>query len=232
MSICHYHIHGIDIYVGNYDDIAPDSLSVSQNGDVTACLPDKKQRERSLVYTLINYAASHGPAIYSSIAGVPLSHYDNGAPYLDCSPTHRLLVYISVSHCRSGACIALSRLALPFGIDIEDESDKLARVKSKFIADSETVFIGDDLLLPAWTIKEAVYKAAGIAGLPLRNGIVIQSITDTNDIDLGFTLQADVVVFPFPSSCDCHSHRYYCRYLCHILKEPTRCISLSRLNVK
>lgn len=86
-------------------------------------------------------------------------------------------IAISISHCRTAACIALGDKAHSFGIDIEDYSDRLSRVAGKFINDREKTFITPDMLLCAWTIKEAAYKAAHIERLTLREGIEITGIS-------------------------------------------------------
>lgn len=181
MSIDHYHINDIDIYIGGYDDISIESLSAQQQADIASIKSEKQRRERELIYSLINHCATKGTGNFAYLNGATLGHYSNGAPFIDLKSGVGKSVFISLSHCRIGACIAISDTARDFGIDIEEESEKLQRVKEKFINESESEFIGKSQLLLSWTIKEAVYKAAGISGLPLRDGIQIKHLTNSSD---------------------------------------------------
>ena len=83
MRISHYHISGIDIYVGDFDGACPDTLSPSQKEEVATLASDKRRRERTVVYALINHAAVDSPERYGAIAGMPLCHFANGAPYFN-----------------------------------------------------------------------------------------------------------------------------------------------------
>lgn len=97
-------------------------------------------------------------------AGAELRHDADGAPLIEGW-------HVSVSHSRTTAVIALSR-DRRIGVDIEENRrDMLRRVAPKFLAEEEMAAIGD--LQLAWTIKEAVYKAAGIKMLSMRDGISI-----------------------------------------------------------
>ena len=96
--------------------------------------------------------------------GAVLGHDADGAPLLDGW-------HVSVSHSRGMAVLALSK-ERRIGVDIEDDRrEMLARVAPKFLTEGEMEAIND--LQLAWTIKEAVYKAAGIKTLPIRDGIEI-----------------------------------------------------------
>lgn len=202
MSITHIPIEGIDIYLGSYDDIDA-AFSATQIADINTLAIAKRRRERALTYILLNHAALTDGR-YLPCAGAPVGHDNDGAPFL-MTPHRVAAPRISLSHCRTGACIALGPIDLKFGIDIEDHSDKLERVKSKFI-NSDDLRSLDTLasttasaLLVAWTIKEAVYKAAGINGLSLRDGITIKNATEATAA--GIT------------------------YRCHSILSPTRCLT-------
>ncbi|MDD6889375.1 MAG: 4'-phosphopantetheinyl transferase superfamily protein [Bacteroidales bacterium] len=224
MRISHYHISGIDIYVGDFDGACPDTLSPSQKEEVATMASDKRRRERTVVYALINHAAVDNPERYDAIAGMPLCHFANGAPYFNSPDGQESEIGISVSHCHSGACIAVSRPAKHFGIDIEDQSPKLERVKSKYIGDSEAIFIGAERLLPAWTIKEAVYKAAGIAGLSLRDGIIISKIAE---VAADFSLEATVAINAGAPASGATIGHTGTALRCHIRRDASRCIALA-----
>ena len=92
-----------------------------------------------------------------------IEHYDDGAPYI---PGYEGLV--SLSHCRGLAVMAASESA-EIGVDAEVWREQLRRVVNKFLApeEMETWSATNEALLRAWTIKEAVYKAARTPGLPL-----------------------------------------------------------------
>lgn len=97
-----------------------------------------------------------------------IDHYPDGAPFIPGFPLH-----ISLSHCRSLAVIAVSSEP-DIGVDAEVWREQLRHVVGKFLSPEETPVWGASprLLLLAWTIKEAVYKAARTPGLPLH-GIVL-----------------------------------------------------------
>lgn len=193
MSIEEGHSNDITFYCGGYEDICTERLSESQKRDIESLRSEKQRRERALIYTLINYAATTNDCEFAFIDGAIIGHYPNGAPFL-VVPSTMGRVNISISHCRTGACIAISRSAESFGIDIEDESEKLLRVKEKFINDEESAFIGNNLLLVAWTIKESVYKAAGIEGLALREKIRIEQLTEKIRCDKGKVVTSEIAV--------------------------------------
>ena len=85
-----------------------------------------------------------------------IGHLPSGAPVI-CGADR--LATISISHSRR-----------PIGVDTEaaNRTRQLLRVAPRFLAPSQQCWATDpDLLLRAWTIKEAIYKAAAIAGWPL-----------------------------------------------------------------
>lgn len=217
MSLREYHIDGIVIIAGGYDDIRSDSFSSAQNADMALCRTDKQQRERALTYTLLNHAGRNHKSL-SHITGAHLGHLDSGAPFLKAEGNQALDTGISLSHCRSGACIALGAITQQFGIDIEDVSDKLARVAPKFINAREATFIEHDMLLSAWTVKEAVYKAAGTPGLSLRDGIDIMSVTTATS---GMPSSSD---FPLEATAIAAGATFRCL----IRPEGNRCITICR----
>lgn len=99
---------------------------------------------------------------------ITLCHNSDGSPYIENSN-----INISISHCKGMVAIA-THPDLKIGLDIERWRDTLQRVKSKFLSDEEAkLYNTPQLLLTAWTIKEAVYKAAGHKGLDLSRGITL-----------------------------------------------------------
>lgn len=84
-----------------------------------------------------------------------IEYADSGRPFLKNS-----LLNISISHTKGYAAIIIS--AYPcIGIDIEYISDKVERIRSKFISDQEFIDSDSSLihLLLHWSAKETIYKA-------------------------------------------------------------------------
>ncbi|MBQ9705419.1 MAG: 4'-phosphopantetheinyl transferase superfamily protein [Paludibacteraceae bacterium] len=117
-------------------------------------------------------------ALLQHIFGQPvtLAHDADGKPSLDGRPEH-----ISISHSRGRLCIALS--AEEVGVDIEDISPRLERVKERFLtADEQQQWLqlhADGNLTPlqrlavCWSAKEALYKLAGSRAGALGENILI-----------------------------------------------------------
>ena len=99
---------------------------------------------------------------------VPVSKDKSGKPFFANEKTK-----ISISH--SGdlvtACISLSDT----GIDVQLISEKVIKIKEKFLSEAELRFCDNDILClnRMWTIKEAVYKAYGKKGLIFKENIRI-----------------------------------------------------------
>lgn len=85
--------------------------------------------------------------------GISIGHDSDGGPTVDGA-------YISVSHSMGLAVVAIDPMR-PVGVDAEDSRDALWRVRKKFLTERELEeFADEETLLWAWTVKEAVYKAA------------------------------------------------------------------------
>lgn len=99
-----------------------------------------------------------------------IRHLPSGAPQLEGVVGEWS---ISVTHCRGLVALAVTQYAAAIGIDADMTSrgHQLRRVAPRFLSPSQHLQwgSGDGRLLLAWSIKEALYKAAGIAGLPLRD---------------------------------------------------------------
>ena len=80
---------------------------------------------------------------------VIVHHKSNGQPLLDG-------FYISISHTNGYACVLLSTQNV-VAIDIEYHSDRIARIRSKFLRNDEP-FNSIDQLLVIWSAKETLYK--------------------------------------------------------------------------
>lgn len=116
----------------------------------------RRERERAAVAALL---AELFPG-----EEIRLSHTPAGAPVLDGQP-----YYISISHSRNRVAVALSA-DCPVGVDIEEESPRVERATGRVTAP------GDDPALSAltrWTVKEAVFKAAGIDDATIGEVVVM-----------------------------------------------------------
>ena len=96
-----------------------------------------------------------------------LEHAQSGAPYVPGRPES-----VSVTHCRGLAALAVCAGGGKVGIDAESfcRGAQLRRVAVKFLSEGQLPHwqATDASLLRAWTIKESLYKGAGIPGLPLK----------------------------------------------------------------
>lgn len=115
-----------------------------------------REAERAAIASLLNDAL--GP-------GATLSHRPDGSPAINISG-----IKISISHCRTCAVIALSDK--PVGIDVETDRAQLARVAPRVLSPDELTCYSDSLV-KAWTLKEALYKAALTPGLDFRRDILL-----------------------------------------------------------
>lgn len=113
----------------------------------------RRAAERATVAKLV--AEAFGPE-------VELAHDPDGSPYIVDHPD----TYISVSHCRGLAVLAVSRCGR-IGIDVEREDERLERIAGRFLSPDEQMRWGGSIpsLAFAWTAKEAAFKALGIPGL-------------------------------------------------------------------
>lgn len=139
-------------------------LTQSQAEDVARAGIEKRRRERTLEYYILNQLfAGHNPLIV---------HLDSGAPFL-LLDGERSALNISISHCGAGVAIAVSETIS--GVDVEQSTPKLQRVADRYLSADELKYFEEitDGLLVGWTLKEAAYKAAMQPGLALVEGIKI-----------------------------------------------------------
>lgn len=94
----------------------------------------------------------------------PIAYLPSGRPYLKDDERH-----ISISHTRGYAAVALHE-DYPIGLDIEQRTDKVCRVKDKFLSHEEKLFLPSEkknveALLIIWTAKEALFKLVDREGI-------------------------------------------------------------------
>ena len=91
---------------------------------------------------------------------------------------------ISISHSNEMVAIGISN-ETHLGIDIQHKTDKIFKIKSKFLSKNESKFLGKidnmEFLIKIWSAKESIFKALGKEGVSFLNDIEIDT---SNDKDL------------------------------------------------
>lgn len=112
-----------------------------------------------------------GDEDYAQLATSP-----TGKLYLPHAPQRQF----SISH--SEQVVALALADRPVGIDIQRQTDRLARIAAKFIPEAQLARLRADAhfneqLHLHWTTKEALFKAYGQGGLDFRQHLLIPDQT-------------------------------------------------------
>lgn len=115
-----------------------------------------REAERAAIASLIS--ENFGP-------DAKLDHRPDGSPTINIPG-----IEISISHCRTCAVIAVADR--PVGVDVETDRAQLARVAPRVLSPDELRCYAD-CLVKAWTLKEALYKAALTPGLDFRRDILL-----------------------------------------------------------
>ena len=96
--------------------------------------------------------------------------------------------YISISHSGDYAVVIISE-SQPVGIDIEQISKRITKVKNRFLSDGELNSVsGNDELEKCciyWCAKEALYKLYGKEKLDFKENILIEPFS--NNTEVSFT---------------------------------------------
>ena len=107
---------------------------------------------------------------YLKAPSVIIDHNSNGQPLLGG-------FHISISHTNGYACVLLSTQKV-VAIDIEYRSDRIERIRSKFLRSDEAFTSIEDLLL-VWSAKETLYKYFSEDDL-MYNEMKVESISDSS----------------------------------------------------
>ncbi|MCM1292502.1 MAG: 4'-phosphopantetheinyl transferase superfamily protein [Bacteroides sp.] len=139
---------------------------------------DRRSREREAIRTLIDRVFGGLYSLDHDIHGAPLLIAANGCTE---KPPR-----ISISHGAAMAVLAVSHDGRRIGVDIERQSEQLRRVAPRFLSAGEydRFASSDMLILKAWTAKEALFKAVGIAGLTICD-ILLPADFETSSVALG-----------------------------------------------
>lgn len=148
----------------------PEVIDIDHNGQslrviiapIDRTVSDRRsERERLTVSRIIsNYISSKARIV----------HAPSGRPLLENADW----LYISISHSADYVAVAFGHLE-GIGIDVEQPRTQLARVAPRVLSEAEMAVYGrnERLLLKAWTLKEALYKAALTEGVDFRRDIVL-----------------------------------------------------------
>lgn len=101
---------------------------------------------------------------------ISISYTETGKPILINNDLH-----ISISHTNGYVAVALST-DTTFGIDIEYISDRVTKIKDKFINKEEYIDFEqyETHLLIHWSAKESLYKAINKKGIDFKNSLTIE----------------------------------------------------------
>ena len=105
-----------------------------------------------------------------------ISYLPSGKPQLN-DKTYR----ISISHTRGYAAIFLHHGEEEIGLDIEQISNKVERVRHRFLSEKELMFAEENLkerqtkLLLMWSAKETLYKIMDIEGVDFSEHLHIHA---------------------------------------------------------
>ncbi len=99
-----------------------------------------------------------------------INYYSNGKPYLEDRS-----INISISHTKDYVAVILSNSPL-LGIDIEYTSERVKRIRSRFISDLEYIDPKNEVshLLLHWSGKETMYKALSREKINLKDNFHIK----------------------------------------------------------
>ena len=104
---------------------------------------------------------------------------------------------ISISHSNEMVAIGISN-ETHFGIDIQYKTDKIFKIKSKFLSINESKFLSktDDieLLTKLWSAKESIFKALGKEGISFSNDLEIDIINDKDLFRAGYYKKDNIVI--------------------------------------
>ena len=96
---------------------------------------------------------------------------------------------ISISHSNEMVAIGISN-ETHFGIDIQHKTDKIFKIKSKFLSKKEGKFLGKtdsmEFLIKLWSAKESIFKALGKEGVSFSNDLEINTINNKNLFRAGY----------------------------------------------
>lgn len=142
----------------------------------------------------------------------PILKTEYGKPYRHDCPKH-----ISISHSKDKVAVIISNRAV--GIDVQNEVEKITRIKHKFISDSESSKLPSEDLVPYyhvfWGAKESMYKAYGTKELDFKEHMHVYPFRFfKNDLELKGWVRKD----DFDKTYDLIVHKIESDYLVYCLE--------------
>ncbi|MDR1603049.1 MAG: 4'-phosphopantetheinyl transferase superfamily protein [Tannerella sp.] len=124
-----------------------------------------------------------------------IAYHDNGSPYLPDSEYN-----ISISHTKGHAAVILD-CEHSVGIDIEYRSERIQKIKSRFLHESECDRLHNastEALLICWSAKETAFKMTGQRTADFRKDIRVLSFElseATGCVDVKEMLTAESTIY-------------------------------------
>lgn len=129
--------------------------------------------------------------VFANFGGKKITQEKNGYPLIEGEK-----VFLSISHCKDLLVVKTSNL--PCGIDIEEISERVIKIKDKFLNDIEKAKFeknNEDLLI-AWTVKESIYKMLNIPGIEFKSQFLVEHIDhQTGIVKAFYNLNVDKPIF-------------------------------------
>ncbi|MCH5222288.1 MAG: 4'-phosphopantetheinyl transferase superfamily protein [Muribaculaceae bacterium] len=119
----------------------------------STCAETRREREEIAIARLVKEAfGDKAERIHSS----------SGAPVISIGGKITADKSVSISHSRQHAVLAVAPSNTLIGVDIEEDREQLRRVAPRILSEEELAFYSSipQGFLKAWTLKEALYKAA------------------------------------------------------------------------
>ena len=173
---------------GSNEKVAVNSISFDvKKGEIFGILgPNGAGKTTTIRMLSTLLIPTSGKAVVLGV-DVSLRHDDKGAPIAVAT---RPMPHLSISHTAGLVCLACNT-GHPIGIDVERYSERILRVRSRFLHNDEMAAISPDDItanLIAWTAKEALYKVGGNTRTNFAGDIRLQHFDATQDAPI--TLQA------------------------------------------
>jgi phosphopantetheinyl transferase len=150
--------------------IIPGELSETQLSEDDKCLLKTRKHKNSREYFL-----AVRKLLENEDPELTIDYDLKGKPFLNKQKG------ISISHSNEIVAIGISN-EIDFGIDIQHKTDKIFKIKSKFLSKNEIRFLGKtdnmEFLIKIWSAKESIFKALGREGVSFSNDLEIDTIND------------------------------------------------------
>jgi len=145
--------------------IIPGELSETQLSEDDKCLLKTRKHKNSKEYFL-----AVRKLLENEDPELTIDYDLKGKPFLNKQKG------ISISHSNEIVAIGISN-EIDFGIDIQYKTDKIFKIKSKFLSKNESRFLGKtdnmEFLIKIWSAKESIFKALGREGVSFSNDLEI-----------------------------------------------------------